>query len=338
MVFGLWSVVYGLICMNNNILNIKNLSTYFFTDDGVVKAVNDISFSLKKAETLAIVGESGCGKSVTSLSIMRLINYPGKIINGEMFFNNQDLLKLSDEQIRQIRGNKISLIFQDPFTSLNPVFTIGDQLTEAVRFHKKISADEAKELAFTALKKVRINSPEQRMKSYPHELSGGQRQRVMIAMSIICGPEILIADEPTTALDVTIQAQILDLMADLKKQMTTSVILITHNLGIVANFCERVIVMYAGNMVEEASTYDIFTEPKHPYTKALLECLPKLTDKEKQKLVSIKGQMPNLTNLPCGCAFAPRCGRAMDICGKSKPEMTELPGRKVRCFLYAKLA
>lgn len=319
-----------------NILDVKNLSTYFFTDDGVVKAADNVSFSLNKGETLAIVGESGSGKSVTSLSIMRLINYPGKITNGEIIFKNEDLLKLSNDRIRKIRGNNISIIFQDPFTSLNPVFTVGEQLTEAVMLHKKLNKEEALEKAVEALKKVRISSAVQRMKCYPHELSGGMRQRVMIAMGIICGPEILIADEPTTALDATIQAQILDLMRRLKKEIDTSVILITHNLGIVANFCEKVIVMYAGNIVEEASVYDIFNNPKHPYTKALLECLPKLAGASgRSPLPSIKGQPPNLINLPPGCRFAPRCLSVMDICKEKNPDMTELKDKnKVRCWLY----
>lgn len=318
-----------------NILEVKNLSTHFFTDDGVVKAADGVSFSLKKGETIAIVGESGCGKSVTSLSIMRLINYPGKIVSGEIFFKENNLLSLPPEKLRKIRGNEISMIFQDPFTSLNPVFTIGDQLTEAVILHKNLTANEAKEKAIEALKKVNIASPEKRINSYPHELSGGMRQRVMIAMSIICGPEILLADEPTTALDVTIQAQILDLMRELKNEIGASVILITHNLGIVANFCEKVLVMYAGNIVEEASTRNIFNDPKHPYTKALLQCLPRLNDSEKQKLASIKGQPPGLINIPKGCRFAPRCSSVMDICKEKEPDMIELADKsKVRCWMY----
>jgi len=329
--------------MNNNILEVKNLSTHFFTDDGVVKAADGVSFSLKKGETLAIVGESGCGKSVTSLSIMRLISYPGKIVSGEILFKDKNILALSAEEIRKIRGNEISMIFQDPFTSLNPVFTIGDQLTEAVMLHQNLTANEAKEKAIEVLKKVNIASPGKRMNSYPHELSGGMRQRVMIAMSIICGPEILIADEPTTALDVTIQAQILELMGQLKNDMGAAVILITHNLGIVAGFCEKTLVMYAGNIVEESLTRDIFNDPKHPYTKALLRCLPRLDDSHDVRaphvvpLHSINGQPPSLINIPKGCRFAPRCSQVMDICREKEPDMIELKDKnKVRCWLYAK--
>lgn len=325
----------------DSILEVKNLSTHFFTEDGVVKAVDNVSFSLNKGETLAIVGESGCGKSVTALSIMGLVTSPGKIVNGEILFKGENLLRLPQEAMRNLRGNKISIIFQDPFTCLNPVLTIGEQLTEPLIIHKNIDKKTAFKAAVDILKKVNIPYPEKRIKNYPHELSGGQRQRVMIAMAVLCSPEIIIADEPTTALDVTIQAQILDLMLELKKELDSSIILITHNMGIVAQFCEKVLVMYAGSPVEESPTEGIFAAPKHPYTKALLECLPRLDEKNAAKtrahapLHTIKGQPPNLINAPLGCKFAPRCEFAMDICKKEAPFLKNIEkDRRVACHLY----
>ncbi|MFH1454544.1 MAG: ABC transporter ATP-binding protein [Armatimonadota bacterium] len=321
--------------MNNKLLEVNNLKTHFLLEEGVLKAVDGVSFSLNKGETLAIVGESGSGKSVTSLSIMRLITPPGKITSGSIIFNGDDLLKYSQDEIRKIRGDRISLIFQDPFTSLNPVLTMGEQLTEGLIIHKNMDKNKALETALKILKKVHIADPEKRIKSYPHELSGGMRQRVMIAMALICNPEIIIADEPTTALDVTIQAQILELMRELKDELDSSIILITHNLGIVADFCDKVLVMYAGSILEEAPVNDIFNDPFHPYTKALLKCLPRLDTENKGELPSIKGQPPELINAPAGCRFAGRCEKVMDICREKIPDLLDKEkNRKVRCWLY----
>ncbi|EYE88218.1 peptide ABC transporter ATP-binding protein [Fervidicella metallireducens AeB] len=318
------------------LLDIRNLRTYFYTEDGVVPAVDGVSFYIKPGETLGVVGESGCGKSVTSISTLRLVpNPPGKIMEGsEIIFEGTDLLKLSEAEMRKIRGNKISMIFQEPMTSLNPVFRIGDQIAEVLLLHQGLNKAEAREKAIEMLKLVGIPRPEKVVDDYPHSLSGGMRQRVMIAMALACNPRLLIADEPTTALDVTVQAQILDLMNDLKKKVNAAVMLITHNLGVVAESCDRVVVMYAGKVVEEGDVYSIFEDPKHPYTVGLLKSMPSAVGGQ-DKLDSIPGVVPNPLNLPKGCRFAPRCNKAMDICREKQPGLTVLgEERTVRCFLY----
>lgn len=321
--------------MRENILKVNNLKTYFYTDEGVIPGVDGVNIELDKGETLAIVGESGCGKSVTSLSILRLIpNPPGKIIEGEILYNGKDLLKLSEKEMRSIRGNEISMIFQEPMTSLNPVFTVGRQIMESLIIHQKLSKVQAREKAIEMLKLVGIPLPERRVDNYPHQLSGGMRQRVMIAMALACNPKILIADEPTTALDVTIQAQILRLMCDLKKKMDTSIILITHDLGVVAQIAENVMVMYAGKAVEYASVKDLFKNPMHPYTKGLLQSIPKI-NYDQEKLYNIKGNVPSPRNYPKGCRFSPRCEEAEAICYEKEPELINLDhNRRVRCWKY----
>lgn len=318
------------------LLEVKNLRTYFHTEDGVVPAVDGVSFHIKPGETLGVVGESGCGKSVTSISILRLIpNVSGKIMEGsEILFEGQDLLKLSEKEMRSVRGNDISMIFQEPMTSLNPVMKIGKQLSEVLKLHQKKTPEEARSIAIEMLTLVGIPRPEKIVDEYPHSLSGGMRQRVMIAMALACNPKLLIADEPTTALDVTIQAQILNLMRKLKVEFNASVMLITHNLGVVAETCQRVIVMYAGKVVEEGSVFEIFEEPKHPYTIGLLNSMPKL-DGAHNLLDSIPGSVPNPLNMPKGCRFEPRCNKAMPICKEKQPELTRFgEERTVRCFLY----
>lgn len=321
--------------MRENILKVNNLKTYFYTDEGVIPGVDGVNIELDKGETLAIVGESGCGKSVTSLSILRLIpNPPGRIIEGEILYNGKDLLKLSEKEMRSIRGNEISMIFQEPMTSLNPVFTVGRQIMESLIIHQKLSKVQAREKAIEMLKLVGIPLPERRVDNYPHQLSGGMRQRVMIAMALACNPKILIADEPTTALDVTIQAQILRLMCDLKKKMDTSIILITHDLGVVAQIAENVMVMYAGKAVEYASVKDLFKNPMHPYTKGLLQSIPKI-NYDQEKLYNIKGNVPSPRNYPKGCRFSPRCEEAEAICYEKEPELINLDhNRRVRCWKY----
>lgn len=318
-----------------DLLNIKNLKTYFYTEDGVIKAVDDVSLSIKEGETLGVVGESGCGKSITAMSILRLIpNPPGKIIDGEIIFDGEDLTKVSDAHIRKIRGNKISVIFQEPMTSLNPVFTIGDQIIEAIVIHQNMNQEQARKKAIEMLKLVGIPRAEEVVDAYPHELSGGMRQRAMIAMAMACNPKLLIADEPTTALDVTIQAQILDLMRDLKNKTNTSIMLITHDLGVVAEMADHVVVMYAGKVVEEANVLEIFKNPMHPYTVGLLESKP-ILNQDKDRLNSIPGQVPNPLNMPEGCYFHPRCSKAMDICKKQQPTLSTVKdGHKVACHLY----
>ena len=318
------------------LLAVKDLQVTFATDDGIVRAVNGLSFSMELGETLGIVGESGSGKSVTALSIMRLIaSPPGRIEAGEVLFKGQDLLKLGEAQMRQIRGNKISMIFQDPMTSLNPVLTIGDQIAETIVLHQHKTNQEARERAIDMLDLVRIPEARKRLNDYPHQFSGGMRQRVMIAMALACDPELLIADEPTTALDVTIQAQILDLMRDLQKRLNSAIIMITHDLGVVAEVCERVLVMYGGNMVEYGTADQIFNDPKHPYTWGLLESLPRLDSKERKRLVPIDGQPPNLLRLPPGCAFAPRCRYAQPDHGIIPPPLIDFGnGHVARCHLY----
>lgn len=318
------------------LLQVKNLRTYFFTEDGVVPAVDGVSFHINAGETLGVVGESGCGKSVTSISILRLVpNVSGKIMEGsEILFEGNDLLNLTEKEMRKVRGNDISMIFQEPMTSLNPVMKIGKQLSEVLKLHQNKSAEEARGIAVEMLTLVGIPRPEKIIDEYPHSLSGGMRQRVMIAMALACNPKLLIADEPTTALDVTIQAQILNLMRKLKTEFNASVMLITHNLGVVAETCQRVIVMYAGKVVEEGSVFEIFEEPKHPYTQGLLRSIPSL-DGGHQALDSIPGSVPNPLNMPKGCRFAPRCVKAMPKCHEKQPELTVFgEERTVRCFLY----
>ena len=317
------------------VLQVKNLKTYFYTEEGMVPAVDGLDFELGKGETLAIVGESGCGKSVTSLSVLRIVpTPPGKILDGEILYKGEDLLKKSEREMRAIRGNEISMIFQEPLTSLNPVFTIGKQITDILRMHQGMNKKQAYEKAVEMLAKVRIPSPEKVVNDYPHQLSGGMRQRVMIAMALACNPGILIADEPTTALDVTIQAQIMHLLCDLKKDRDTSIILITHDLGVVAQIAENVMVMYAGQAVEYADVKSIFKEPLHPSTKGLLKSLPVLGE-EKDELYSIKGNIPSPKDYPQGCRFSPRCDQACEKCRKEPPPLTVLPdGRKVRCWNY----
>jgi len=322
----------------NNILQIKGLKTHFFTEDGIVRAVDGVDLAVKRGEVLGLVGESGCGKSVTSLSIMRLVSQPGRIVEGEIIFDNENLLELPESHMQDIRGNQISMIFQQPQSCLNPVFRVGDQLTEVLLIHQDIGKDAAEKRAVELLSLTGIPEPESRAQAYPHELSGGMAQRVMIAMALACVPQLLIADEPTTALDVTIQAQILDLMRSLQSQINMSIILITHDLGVVAEMCDRVDVMYAGRIVEEANVVKLFQEPKHPYTEALIGSTPVLgqTDRE---LITIPGSVPNLINLPRGCKFAPRCKARvehnLEICTEEEPKLKEVArDHWVRCWLY----
>jgi peptide/nickel transport system ATP-binding protein len=321
--------------MAKNLVEIKNLKTYFYTEDGVIKAVDDVSFKIREGETLGVVGESGCGKSITAMSLMRLIpNPPGKIEGGELIFNGKNILQLSEEQMMKVRGNDISVIFQEPMTSLNPVFTIGDQIGEAIILHQRLNKSEAKKIAVNMLKLVGIPRADEIVDCYPHELSGGMRQRAMIAMAISCNPKLLIADEPTTALDVTIQAQILDLMKDLKNKLNTAIMLITHDLGVIAEMADYVVVMYAGKIVEEAQVIELFKNSLHPYTIGLLESKP-ILNQDKERLNSIPGQVPNPLDMPEGCYFHPRCSRAMEICKKQQPQIVEAKqGHKVACWLY----
>lgn len=316
------------------LLEVDQLEIKFRNEEGEVTAVTGVSFFVKEGETLGVVGESGCGKSITSLSIMRLLpNPPGRISEGSIQFNGQNLLHLSDQEMREIRGNQISMIFQEPMTSLNPVIRIGKQIEEALLLHRNISKKEAKNEAITMLGKVGIARPLDILKEFPHQLSGGMRQRIMIAMALICKPKLLIADEPTTALDVTIQAQILDLMSRMKQETSTSILLITHDLGIVAEMCDRVIVMYAGQVVEETDVVELFTNPKHPYTKGLLESIPQLERKLK-RLQSISGHVPPLNDMPTGCRFAPRCQYAMEKCITDAPDLFLIAeGHSSRCWV-----
>ncbi len=325
--------------MENNkekILEVKGLQTYFKTDSGVVKAVDGVSFDLYRGETLGIVGESGCGKSVTNLSIMKLIpSPPGKIVGGEVIFQGKDIIKLPEDKLRKIRGNSISMIFQDPMTSLNPFLKISTQMIETIILHQDMSKAEAKKKAIEMLKLVGIPAAEKRIDNYPHQFSGGMRQRVMIAMALSCNADILIADEPTTALDVTIQAQILELIDELSKKLNTAVIMITHDLGVVAGMCEKVCVMYAGRIVEKGATDALFANPLHPYTSGLIQSVPRLDKANQGKLFSIEGQPPNLIDLPDCCPFHPRCDKAMDICRNKYPTLEAAePGREVACWLY----
>ncbi|WP_320175271.1 ABC transporter ATP-binding protein [Maridesulfovibrio sp.] len=319
--------------MTAPILKIKNLTTSFATPGGIIKAVDNASLDLGQGETLAIVGESGCGKTVLSLSVMGLIpDPPGRITAGQVLYRDQDLVLLSEQEMQKVRGNKLSMVFQEPMTSLNPVFKIGNQIGETLRLHKGMNKHQAAEAAIEALKLVGIPTPHKRINNFPHELSGGMRQRVMIAMALVCSPEILIADEPTTALDVTIQSQILRLLDELKHKMNGSLMLITHDLGVVARVATRVAVMYAGQIVESASISDTFKEPLHPYTQGLLNSVPRLGCRT--ALTPIPGNVPALLDLPKGCRFHPRCDRAFDLCREQEPQLLNKDGRQVRCWLH----
>jgi peptide/nickel transport system ATP-binding protein len=324
------------------VLDVRNLQTVFFTNSGLFRAVDDVSFHVRRGETLAIVGESGCGKSVTALSIMRLVpDPPGRVVGGSVMLEGTDLLGLDEAEMRKVRGNRISMIFQEPMTSLNPVMRIGDQITEAVRLHRSISAKEAWKQAVDMLRLVRIPEPERRAQEYPHQLSGGMRQRAMIAMALACRPALLIADEPTTALDVTIQAQILALIVDLQTRLGTGLILITHDLGVVAQTAQRVIVMYAGRKVEEATVEALFENPRHPYTRGLMASMPAvigLDANNDARLTEIPGMVPSLTNLPAGCAFAPRCRLAVERCRAEYPPLQDFDGHLAACWRAGELA
>ncbi|HEX7294193.1 MAG TPA: ABC transporter ATP-binding protein [Pyrinomonadaceae bacterium] len=321
-----------------HLLEVRNLQTHFPTRGGLVRAVDGVSFHLDRGELLGLVGESGCGKSMTALSVMRLISPPGKIVNGEILFDGKDLLKLSDAEMREMRGDDIAMIFQDPMTSLNPVFTVGEQISEALRLHRKLSKKQARQATIEAMREVAIPDPGRRVDDYPHQLSGGMRQRVMIAMALACNPKLLIADEPTTALDVTIQAQILELLDELRKQRQLAVLLITHDLGVVAEVADRVAVMYTGRIVEESPVVELFARPKHPYTEGLLRSVPKLTSAQvvqKERLETIEGVVPRPTDLPPGCHFAPRCHHRMPRCTAEEIPLYQLDGGvQVRCVLY----
>jgi oligopeptide/dipeptide ABC transporter ATP-binding protein len=336
------------------LLEVKNLRTTFYTADGSVDAVDNVSFNVRRGEAVALVGESGCGKSVTAQSIMRLVSVPGKITGGQILFKGRDLAKISEREMRGVRGNDIAMVFQEPMTSLNPVFKIGAQVAEAIRIHRKVGKKEAWKQAGDMLELVSIPDPHKRLHDYPHQLSGGMRQRVMIAIALSCDPELLIADEPTTALDVTIQAQIMELLAGLQKKLGLAVLLITHDLGVVAEFCERIVVMYTGRVVEEAPVSELFANPAHPYTRGLLKSLPSIekavadeaaprTAAEAHspynpppgRLATIAGMVPPLTNLPRGCKFNPRCPDVMDICLGNEPALMPVAaGQSARCYLH----
>jgi peptide/nickel transport system ATP-binding protein len=318
----------------SELLQIRHLKTYFLQDGRDVPAVDGVSLTVKRGETLALVGESGCGKSMTSLSILRLLPDKGKIVSGEVVFEGQDLLKKSDKEMSHLRGNEISIIFQEPMTAFNPVLTIGDQMMEGLRIHQQMGKRAARERVIDLLQQVGLPQAEEMLKRYPHQLSGGMRQRVMIAMALATSPKLVLADEPTTALDVTMQAQILQLMKEMKERGGTSLLLITHDLGIVAEMADRVLVMYAGKVVEEADVVQLFANPSHPYTVGLLKSLPSLTE-EQTRLYSIGGHVPSLDQLPSGCRFAPRCEKAWERCWQAEPELQEIKQQhQVRCFLY----
>jgi len=323
---------------DEKILEVRGLKTYFYTEDGVVKAVDGVDFDVGRGEIVALVGESGCGKSVTSFSIMQLVGIPGKIVDGEVVFNGRDLLKLPESEIRLLRGDQLSMIFQQPTSCLNPVFRVGDQIAEVLQIHRGLDKKQGWERAVELLRTVGVAEPEKRVHSFPHEMSGGMAQRVMIAMALACEPELLIADEPTTALDVTIQAQILDLMRALQSKLGTSIILITHDMGVVAEMAARVSVMYAGRVVEQAAVNTLFDDPLHPYTRGLLSSIP-IMGIVKKRLDTIPGAVPNLIDLPPGCKFAPRCLARIEhnlhICTEQEPNLIEYaPGHRVRCWLY----
>ncbi len=322
----------------SHLLEVKNLQTHFPTRAGLVKAVNDVCFHIDAGELVGLVGESGCGKSITALSVMRLIASPGKIVGGEILFKGENLLQFSDEKMRALRGNDIAMIFQDPMTSLNPVYTVGEQIAEALRLHRNLNKKDAWNEAIEAMKEVSISDPSRRVGDYPHQLSGGMRQRVMIAMALACNPELLIADEPTTALDVTIQAQILELLDELRQTRKLAVLLITHDLGVVAEVADRVCVMYTGRIVEESGVDEIFQKPKHPYTEGLLKSVPKLRefgDEKLTRLSTIQGTVPSPTDLPPGCHFAPRCPYRFERCVHDPMPLFVLENNvKARCVLY----
>jgi peptide/nickel transport system ATP-binding protein len=323
---------------DERLLDIKGLKTYFFTEEGVVRAVDGIDLHVAKGETLGVVGESGCGKTVTALSVMKLIAIPpGKIVAGQMLYGGRDLVTLPPAQMRKVRGKEISMVFQEPMTSLNPVFTIGEQIAEAIRLHEGLGRRAAMDKTVEMLKIVHIPNGDRRVKEYPHQLSGGMRQRVMIAMALSCNPKLLIADEPTTALDVTIQAQILELLNELKAKIGMAVLLITHDMGVIAETAQRVMVMYAGKVVEEADVKDLFKEPLHPYTQGLLRSIPRIDTAavHKKRLEAIPGVVPSLLNLPKGCKFEPRCPYAKPVCKDQEPVLKEMkPGHRVSCWLY----
>jgi len=323
--------------LSEPILQLKDLKTHFFTDNGIVRAVDGINLSIHQGETLGIVGESGSGKSMTALSILRLIDFPGKIIEGQVLFEGRDLLQYSKKEMREIRGNKISMIFQEPMASLNPLFRVFSQIEEVIRLHQYLSRKKAKGKVMEMLRLVGIPSPEERANDFPHQFSGGMQQRIMIAMALACNPTLLIADEPTTALDVTIQAQILYLINQLKKKVGTAVLYITHDLGVISKISQNVAVMYAGKIVEYSNVYDLFDNPIHPYTEALLESIPKgsKSDLGNKRLNVIPGNVPNLIHLPPGCSFSPRCKDRMEICNREEPFNLQIkPGRYVRCWKY----
>ncbi len=318
----------------DNLLEVQGLKTQFFTENGVVRAVDGVDFHVKRGEVLGVVGESGCGKSVTVLSVMQLVSAPGKIVDGSVKFDGIDILNISPAELRAIRGNRIAMIFQQPQSCLNPVMRVGKQIQEVLELHLQLDRGESKKRAMELLKTVGIPEPESRFRAFPHELSGGMAQRVMIAMALACDPELLIADEPTTALDVTVQAQILDLMDKLRNDLDTSIIMITHDLGVVAEMCDRVTVMYAGRVVEEADVVELFENPQHPYTTDLLGAIPVLGEADKE-LVTIPGTVPNLIHLPQGCKFAPRCREVMDICIDKEPELIQIgENHTARCWLH----
>ena len=321
------------------LLDVKDLKTYFFTYEGVVKAVDGISYELEQGETLGLVGESGCGKSVSALSLMRLIpDPPGKILNGEVLFEGEDILKIEMDDMRRIRGGKMSMVFQEPMTSLNPVLTIEKQLTETLQLHKGMSREESRKEAVNLLARVGIPDPDKRVKQYPHQFSGGMRQRVMIAMALSCNPRLIIADEPTTALDVTIQAQILELMKSLTTEFGVALIVITHNLGVVARYADRVNIMYAGKIIERGSAMEIYSNPRHPYTVGLLRSVPRLDQPRRTRLDPIEGQPPDLINLPPGCSFRERCRWAIDKCATEPPELMQVnDGHVSACWVPEEL-
>jgi len=325
--------------VNHNLLEVHNLKTYFFTRNGVVHAVDGVSFTLSRGESLCLVGESGCGKTATVLSILRLIDSPpGRIVGGEVMYHGEDLLSCSGERLRQIRGNRIAMIFQDPQSSLNPVFTVGDQIAEQIKLHSGLKYREALEKARSLMEQVGIPRAGERMKDYPHQFSGGMKQRVMIAAALSCDPEILIADEPTTALDTTIKAQILDIFCDLKQERSMSILFITHDLGTVTGIADRIVVMYGGKVAETGTTLDIFDQPKHPYTQGLLNCLPSLTA-QKERLTPIPGMIPSLINPPSGCIFHPRCPKRMPVCDREEPPEVAFSGEHIAvCHLYSPTA
>ena len=315
-----------------DLLTVQDLKTYFYSNEGVVKAVDGVSFSIPRGTTMGLVGESGSGKSVTALSIMRLVDHPGKIVSGTIRYEGQDLTAMDSDEIRNVRGDEIAMIFQEPMTSLNPVYTVGDQIAETIQYHTKVSRKQAWDRAIEMVRVVGIPSPDRRVHDYPHQMSGGMRQRVMIAMALSCNPKLLIADEPTTALDVTIQAQILDLMQKLQQEFGMSILLITHDLGVVARMCEQVAVMYAGQIVEQASATDLFSSPQMPYTEGLLQSIPRLGMTQAQKLAVIEGMVPAATNWPTGCRFAPRCSYRFEKCSEPPP-LFDVGGQTSRCWL-----